>query len=158
MMRSLAVLTFSLALLVACATVSDDPPLAGEAFDLGVGSYALGALAGNGKCLDVAEGGTSDGTSIREWICNGSGAQLFQPQAGARDVTFFVVSDTHADPPQSYDLRAMARAINAVAQDGSWPATIGGQATGFAGAKIGAPAGVVFTGDLMAGASRPPSS
>jgi cytolysin (calcineurin-like family phosphatase) len=103
----------------------------------------------SGKCVDVNASGTADGTNIQLWTCNGTGAQLFQPASGARDVTFIVVSDTHADPPQSYDLRATARAINAVAQDGSWPATIGGQATGFVGGRIGAPAGVVFTGDLM---------
>jgi cytolysin (calcineurin-like family phosphatase) len=77
----------------------------------------------------------------------------------AIDVTFYVVSDTHADPPQdSYDLRAMARAVNAVAQSGTWPASIGGTATGFVGGKIGAPRGVVFTGDLMGWGTYPTES
>src|SRR5687768_16159078 len=72
-----------------------------------------------------------------------------------RDVTFFVVSDTHADPPESYDLRATARAINAVADSGAWPATVNGQATGFVGGPVGAPSGVVFLGDITGWGTAP---
>jgi cytolysin (calcineurin-like family phosphatase) len=72
-----------------------------------------------------------------------------------RDVTFFVVSDTHADPPESYDLRAMARAINAVADNGTWPSSIGGQATGFVGGPVADPSGVVFLGDITGWGTAP---
>jgi cytolysin (calcineurin-like family phosphatase) len=73
-----------------------------------------------------------------------------------RDVTFYVVADTHADPPaDSYDLRAMSRAINAVAGNGQWPSSIGGSATNFTGGKIAAPQGVVFVGDLTGWGTAP---
>jgi cytolysin (calcineurin-like family phosphatase) len=106
----------------------------------------------SGKCVDVNAAGTTDGTKIQLWTCNGTVAQSFQIGTAAPaklDVTFFVVSDTHADPPLQYDLRAMARAINTVAVNGSWPAQIGGATTNFVGGAIGAPSQVVFTGDLM---------
>ena len=64
------------------------------------------------------------------------------------DVTFYVVADTHADPPPSSDLQPMARAINAVAKTGTWPAKIDGQDTHFKSGSIGKPRGVVFVGDL----------
>jgi cytolysin (calcineurin-like family phosphatase) len=71
------------------------------------------------------------------------------------DVTFYVVSDTHADPPQdSYDLRAMSRAIDAASQH-SWPATIGGQVTGFVGGAIAPARGVVFLGDITGWGTAP---
>jgi hypothetical protein len=40
--------------------------------------YNFGALAHPGSCLDAQAGGTSDGTQIQEWACNGSGAQSFR--------------------------------------------------------------------------------
>jgi cytolysin (calcineurin-like family phosphatase) len=129
-------------------TCNGTPAQAFELLDGGSGKVRL-RNPKSGKCVDVNAAGTTDGTNIQLWTCNGTNAQLFQPNAAKRDVTFFVISDTHADPPESYDLRAMARAVNAVAANGQWPATIGGQATGFVGGKIGAPSGVVFTGDLM---------
>ena len=121
-----------------------------ELLDAGIGKVRL-RNPSSGKCVDVAAAGTTDGTNIQLWTCNGTNAQVFQPASGSAklDVTFFVISDTHADPPESYDLRAMARAVNAVAASGKWPATIGGKTTGFVGGSIGAPSGVVFTGDLM---------
>jgi cytolysin (calcineurin-like family phosphatase) len=78
------------------------------------------------------------------------------PPPPPTDVTFYVVSDTHADPPQdSYDLRATARAINAVAQNGTWPSSIGGVATSFTGGRIAAPSGVVFLGDITGWGTAP---
>jgi cytolysin (calcineurin-like family phosphatase) len=69
------------------------------------------------------------------------------------DVTFFAVSDTHADPPGDVTesaLRSTARAINKVAADGVWPTMIAGEATGFTSEQIGAPeGGLIFTGDLI---------
>ncbi len=32
----------------------------------------------SGKCLDVAAGGTANGTNIQQWHCNGTGAQMFR--------------------------------------------------------------------------------
>jgi len=72
-----------------------------------------------------------------------------------RDVTFYVVADTHADPPESYDLRALARAIDAVADDGTWPATIDGAPTGFTEDAIAPPRGVVFLGDITGWGTAP---
>ena len=116
----------------------------------------------SGKCVDVAGAGTGDGTNIQLWRCNGTNAQVFKPISvntppppppppppPSTDVTFFVISDTHADPALSPDHVAMARAVNKVAQDGSWPSSINGSATGFQSGRIGAPKAVVFTGDIM---------
>jgi cytolysin (calcineurin-like family phosphatase) len=75
-----------------------------------------------------------------------------------RDVTFYVVADTHNDPapePQAFDERATARAINSVAQSGQWPSSIGGAPTGFVGGKIAPPQGVVFVGDLTGWGTAP---
>jgi cytolysin (calcineurin-like family phosphatase) len=79
-------------------------------------------------------------------------------KAAARDVTFYVVADTHNDPapePQAFDERATVRAINRVAQNGQWPTSIGGTATGFIGGKIAPPSGVVFVGDLTGWGTAP---
>jgi len=78
------------------------------------------------------------------------------PDAAApRDVTFYVVADTHADPPESYDLRAMARTIDAVARSGTWPTSIGGAATSFRGGRIAPPEGVVLVGDITGWGTAP---
>jgi hypothetical protein len=39
--------------------------------------YNFGALAHPGSCLDASGAGTSDGTQIQEWQCNGGGAQAY---------------------------------------------------------------------------------
>jgi cytolysin (calcineurin-like family phosphatase) len=81
---------------------------------------------------------------------------MAKPIPPPRDVTFYVVADTHADPPpDSYDLRATAHAINAVAKNGQWPSTIDGTATGFKGGKIAPPAGVVLVGDITGWGTAP---
>ena len=49
----------------------------------------------------------------------------------------------------------MARAVNAVAQNGTWPAQIAGQDTHFKGGAIGKPRGVVFVGDLTGWGTAP---
>jgi cytolysin (calcineurin-like family phosphatase) len=77
------------------------------------------------------------------------------PTSSPRDVTFFVVADTHADPPQSYDLRAIARVINTVPTNGTWPASINGHTTNFVGGPITAPTGVVFVGDITGWGTAP---
>ena len=40
--------------------------------------YNFGALAHPGSCMDAQGGGTTDGTQIQEWMCNGTGAQSFE--------------------------------------------------------------------------------
>ena len=40
-----------------------------------------GTLRALGKCLDVSEGGTADGTKVQLWTCNGSGAQTWAAQS-----------------------------------------------------------------------------
>ncbi len=49
----------------------------------------------------------------------------------------------------------MAKTINAVAQNGTWPDSIEGEATGFVGGAIGVPSSVVFVGDLMGWGTTP---
>jgi hypothetical protein len=40
--------------------------------------YNFGTLVSPGSCMDSRSAGTSDGTQIQEWSCNGTGAQSFQ--------------------------------------------------------------------------------
>ncbi len=40
--------------------------------------YNLGTLAHLGSCMDARSGGTTDGTQIQEYACNGTGAQSYQ--------------------------------------------------------------------------------
>lgn len=72
-----------------------------------------------------------------------------------RDLTFFVLSDTHADPTESYDLRAISKTINKVGKGGQWPSEIGGKKTNFVGGKISEPRGVVLTGDITGWGTAP---
>jgi beta-glucanase (GH16 family) len=44
--------------------------------------YNFGAIAHPGSCMDVRAAGTSDGTQIQEWSCNGTGAQLYRLDPG----------------------------------------------------------------------------
>jgi lysophospholipase L1-like esterase len=73
-------------LLAACAIEPDDEPLAAEGYGLSVGRYAFGTLGGSAKCMDVASGGSADGTNIRAWTCNNSGAQTFRVEVVAGGV------------------------------------------------------------------------
>ena len=43
--------------------------------------YNFGAIAHPGSCMDAQGGGTTDGTQIQEWTCNGTGAQSFELQS-----------------------------------------------------------------------------
>jgi cytolysin (calcineurin-like family phosphatase) len=109
----------------------------------GSGSGGAGAAAGSGGAAGSAAAGSS-----------GAGGQAGSPSP-ALDVTFFVVADVHADPVLQDDLLAQARAITAVAANGSWPVQLEGQATGFAGGAIGSPRAVVFVGDLTGWGTAP---
>lgn len=44
-----------------------------------------GTIRALGKCLDVASGGTADGTRVQLWDCNGTAAQQWAVPA-ARDI------------------------------------------------------------------------
>ncbi|MFB6553488.1 PQQ-dependent sugar dehydrogenase [Streptomyces sp. NPDC056405] len=47
------------------------------------GGTGTGAVKGvNGKCLDVAGGGTADGTQVQIWTCNGTAAQQWTVGGG----------------------------------------------------------------------------
>ncbi len=85
----------------------------------------------------------------------GTAGAAGMPSKPTFDVTFFVVADTHADPVLEDDLLAQARAVNAVAASGNWPAQIDGQDTGFKGGPIGKPRGVMFVGDLTGWGTAP---
>jgi Ricin-type beta-trefoil lectin domain len=44
--------------------------------------YLYSRCTGLGKCLDINGGGTSNGTTVDLYDCNGTGAQVWQPQSG----------------------------------------------------------------------------
>lgn len=55
--------------------------------------YNFGTLAGPGSCMDAQGGGTTDGTQIQEWTCNGTGAQSYELQDdGDGDGAFYIVN------------------------------------------------------------------
>jgi predicted alpha-1,2-mannosidase len=61
------------------STASDwgsDPADAPPSFDVGPATPATGPITGlAGKCVDVNQSATDDGTAVQLWTCNGSGAQ-----------------------------------------------------------------------------------
>ncbi len=63
-------------------------------------------------------------------------------------LTFFVLSDTHCGKLPDPTHFASAKAIDLLARTGQWPAVLHGRETGFLPGPVGAPAGVVFTGDI----------
>ena len=67
------------------------------------------------------------------------------------DVTFFVVADTHFDPPPDSDTYYHVRAMNRILGREVWPKKINGQLTHFggAGSKLDNPQGVVMAGDIL---------
>ena len=82
-------------------------------------------------------------------------------QPAPRDVTFYVVADTHNDPaPEprpSTSAPPFARSTP-LRRNGQWPTSIGGTATGFVGGKIAPPAASSSPATSPAGAPRPPRS
>jgi hypothetical protein len=46
----------------------------------------------SGKCLDISNSGTADGTKVQEWSCNGTSAQSFH-LAAASNGAFAIVND-----------------------------------------------------------------
>src|SRR6185437_11174415 len=65
--------------LAACtaSTRDDDDPGKLEAASTTATVYNYGTLAHPGSCLDASGAGTTDGTQIQEWECNGTGAQAY---------------------------------------------------------------------------------
>jgi beta-glucanase (GH16 family) len=53
--------------------------------------YNFGAIAHPGSCMDARGGGTTDGTQIQEWTCNGTGAQSFELE-DAGNGAFYIVN------------------------------------------------------------------
>jgi len=119
----------------------------------GYSGAASGGLPNAGATNGGYSGGSGGSTS------GGSAGQIGSAGAPGKptfDVTFFVIADTHADPPtDSFDLRATARAVNAVAAAGTWPSKIDGSDTHFKGGTIGKPRGVAFVGDLTGWGTAP---
>jgi cytolysin (calcineurin-like family phosphatase) len=125
--------------------------------DVGDGDVGDGDVGdGDGDTGD-GDGDTGDG--------DGDTGDGDNPDAGLPpveehiDVTFFVVADAHVDPlagdgrgdparDSNFGDQAVAAAIHKVAREGSWPSSVGGQATDFVGGAIGDPKAVVFVGDL----------
>src|SRR5438445_8815767 len=69
--------------MVGCAGVVDGDGIGEPTAALGAGGTIV--RAGSGKCLDAAGG--SDGANVRQWSCNGSGAQTFRSEdAGSGQV------------------------------------------------------------------------
>ncbi len=53
--------------------------------------YNFGALAHPGSCMDAQSGGTSDGTQIQEYACNGTGSQSYRLD-DAGNGAFYIVN------------------------------------------------------------------
>ena len=63
--------------------------LAGDA--LGHGSGAVTSGISSSKCVDDNHSGTSDGTAIQIWDCNGTGAQVWLHDSPGKTTTFSVL-------------------------------------------------------------------
>ena len=63
--------------------------LAGDA--LGHGSTTITSGINSAKCVDDNHSGTSDGTAIQIWDCNGTGAQVWLHDTPGRTTTFSVL-------------------------------------------------------------------
>lgn len=61
-----------------CGSSNESIGRSGSSVSVSAGAvYNFGALAHPGSCLDARSAGTSDGTQIQEWSCNGTGAQAY---------------------------------------------------------------------------------
>jgi beta-glucanase (GH16 family) len=68
----------ALVLLAACGAAPSETPEHSEAAVTAGDIFNFGTLAHPGSCMDARYGGTSDGTQIQEWSCNGTGAQSYE--------------------------------------------------------------------------------
>jgi chitinase len=75
--RSPAIILLGLIAAAGCSPSGAAPEGEGTS-SLTAATYQLVAGVGTNKCLDVAAGGSSDGTLIQEWDCNGTAAQAFR--------------------------------------------------------------------------------
>jgi cytolysin (calcineurin-like family phosphatase) len=131
------------------------PPNDGGAI---VGSDATVPTADSGLASQGSgEAGAQGSDAGGQGADAGNGSDAAPPPPATFDITFFVMADSHADPtPDNPDnLHSQALAINAVAQTGVWPTTIGGTATSFLGGPISPPLGVVIAGDLTGWGTAP---
>lgn len=168
MLRAEFLLTLTLA---ACSASESDSPGDDDAGSPGVdaahahdattqgadGGHVNDAASGDASHIDTDAGHPVD-ASVDAPVSKDASADAAKPDAApppTRDLTFYVVADTHADPVEEYDLKAQAAAVNAVGNGGTWPATIDGQATHFKGGAIAKPKGVVFVGDLTGWGTAP---
>ncbi len=79
--RTLRVSPFLISLTLAASACGSGPgePAGSTAQAVTSGDiYNFGAIAHPGSCMDARSGGTSDGTQIQEWTCNGTGAQSYE--------------------------------------------------------------------------------
>jgi beta-glucanase (GH16 family) len=79
---------------VSCAACGASPTESSErssqAVTGGDSLYNFGAIAHPGSCMDARAAGTSDGTQIQEWTCNGSGAQSYRLDDAGNGVFYIV--------------------------------------------------------------------
>jgi hypothetical protein len=61
------------------ASPGDDARQTSQAVSAGQ-IFNFGTLVNPGSCMDAQGAGTTDGTQIQEWVCNGTGAQSFALQ------------------------------------------------------------------------------
>jgi hypothetical protein len=86
----LLVTTWGLALGACGAPPSENARSGGQRVTAG-DVYNLGTLAHPGSCMDARAGGTTNGTQIQEYACNGTGAQSYQLE-DAGGGAFFVLN------------------------------------------------------------------
>ncbi len=75
---------------VACASSTGDPAAQGSDAVSSGEVFNFGTLAHPGSCLDARAAGTTDGTQLQEWTCNGTGAQSFGLQDAGGGAFFLV--------------------------------------------------------------------
>lgn len=87
---ALATVTLGLAVGACTAPASENAARGSQAVTAG-DVYNLGTLAHPGSCMDARSGGTTDGTQIQEYACNGTGAQSYELE-DAGGGAFFILN------------------------------------------------------------------
>ena len=81
---------------VACSASSGEPTASSASQAVAAGQiFNFGAIAHSGSCIDASAAGTTDGTQIQEWQCNGTGAQSFELEDAGGGA--FYILNTHAN-------------------------------------------------------------
>ena len=83
------------AIAAGCSAQVDESATGSSEDALGNGTYNFGTMAAPGKCMDVAGGGSADGTNVQEWQCNGTGAQSIRVEARGGGVFRLVNTSTN---------------------------------------------------------------